>query len=61
MLEGEKRLSDRRNDMINKIKTKHVSTLKEYSFLRDVIQTYCPLLYPEIPYRDLMSHVDNLS
>lgn len=60
MLEGERRISDRRNDMIDKIKTKHASTLKEYSFLRDVIQTYCPLLYPEIPYRDLLSYSENL-
>lgn len=60
MLEGDRRMSDRRNDMLDKIKTKHASTLKEYSFLRDVIQTYCPLLYPEIPYRDLLSYLENL-
>jgi hypothetical protein len=38
---------------INEIKKKHVNTLKDYSFLSDAIQMFCPPLYPELPYREL--------
>jgi|GEM_PF-2414990 len=40
---------------INEIKKKHANTLRDYSFLSDVIQIFCPLLFPELPYRELMS------
>jgi hypothetical protein len=40
---------------INEIKKKHANTLRDYSFLSDVIQILCPLLFPELPYRELMS------
>ncbi|PWU81758.1 MAG: hypothetical protein DLM72_05330 [Candidatus Nitrosopolaris wilkensis] len=50
---GRKRCPDDRINAINRIKTQHAIALEEYSFLRDVIQMYCPLL-PELPYRDLM-------
>jgi hypothetical protein len=40
---------------INEIKKKHANTLRDYSFLSDVIQIICPLLYPGLPYRELMS------
>jgi hypothetical protein len=56
MLETKGYPEDRIN-AINIIKTKHANTLKEYSYLRDVIQMYCPLLFPEIPYRDLMRSI----
>jgi hypothetical protein len=35
---------------INEIKKKHANTLKDYSFLSDVIQIFCPPLFPELPY-----------
>ncbi len=38
---------------INKIRKKHANTLKDYSFLSDVIQIFCPPLFPELPYREL--------
>ena len=40
---------------INEIKKKHANTLRDYSFLSDVIQIFCPLLFPGLPYRELMS------
>jgi hypothetical protein len=40
---------------INEIKKKHANTLKDYSFLSDVIQIFCPPLFPELPYRVLMT------
>jgi DNA-binding PadR family transcriptional regulator len=45
--------NDRLN-IINCIKRKHEKTLKEYGFLSDVIQIFCPLLFPELPYREFM-------
>jgi hypothetical protein len=56
MLEGQRRYSDDRIAVINRIGTKNANALKKFSFLRDVIQMYCPLLFPELPYRDLMSN-----
>jgi hypothetical protein len=56
MLEVQRRYSDDRVSVINRIGTKHANALKKFSFLRDVIQMYCPLLFPELPYRDLMSN-----
>jgi hypothetical protein len=38
---------------INEIKKKHANTLKDYSFLSDVIRIFCPPLFPELPYREL--------
>lgn len=36
------------------IKNKHEKTLKKFSFLSDVIQIFCPLLFPQLPYREWM-------
>jgi hypothetical protein len=38
---------------INEIRKKHAITLNEFSFLSDVIQIFCPPLFPELPYREL--------
>jgi hypothetical protein len=46
---------DSRIVVINGIEKKHANTLRDYSFLPDVIQIFCPLLFPELPYRELMS------
>jgi hypothetical protein len=39
----------------DRLKKKHGKTLIEYSFLSDVIQIYCPLLYPRLPYREFVA------
>ena len=39
-------------DAINRIKKKHQKTLNKYSFLSDVIQIFCPFLFPQLPYRE---------
>lgn len=41
-------------DAIDHIKKKHEKTLNKYSFLSDVIQIFCPLLFPQLPYREFM-------
>jgi hypothetical protein len=38
---------------INEIRKKHANTLKDHSFLSDVIQIFCPPLFPQLPYREL--------
>jgi DNA-binding PadR family transcriptional regulator len=40
---------------VDEIKKKQEETLATYSFLSDVIQIFCPLLYPQLPYREIMS------
>jgi DNA-binding transcriptional ArsR family regulator len=40
---------------LNSIKEKHERTLAKFSFLSDVIQIYCPYLYPHLPFRELMT------
>jgi len=42
-----------RMSAIEKIGKKHKKVLSKYSYLSDIIQIYCPLLYPELPYQDL--------
>ena len=49
-----KEMKNERLNIINYIKRKHEKTLKEYAFLSDVIQIFCPLLFPELPYREFM-------
>lgn len=39
---------------IDHIKKKHEKTLKKFSFLSDVIQIFCPLLFPQLPYKEWM-------
>jgi hypothetical protein len=40
---------------LNSIKEKHERTLAKFSFLSDVIQIYCPFLYPHLPFREFMT------
>lgn len=42
-----------RNKGVDEIMKKHKKRLSKYSFLSGVIQIYCPLLYPELPYHEL--------
>jgi len=46
---------------IKEIKKKHANTLKDFSFLSDVIQIFCPPVFPDLPYRELTSLEDKIS
>ena len=48
-----KKVRNERLNIINCIKRKHERTLKEYGFLSDVIQIFCPLLFQNY-------HIENL-